>query len=274
MTRAQVMRRKRRRRIALKFIKLTIFVAAVTAAYHLFWIPYCSFVFDAESSNQTGLHNSAGKRSPVKKNSNSTPETNKPRGNSRYLILINKDHLLPTDYKVPQVSLGRNNKYVSENKSVSDIIYKPLMRMLEDGEASGLSFRIVSGYRSISYQDNLIRRQMNELMSTQALSEEEAYTEATRVIMPSRSSEHCSGLAVDIAAASYPDLEEDQEQTAENKWLLKNCWKYGFILRYPKDKEDITGIIYEPWHFRYVENVEVARYIMEHNLTLEEYLEL
>ena len=85
-------------------------------------------------------------------------------------------------------------------------------------------------------------------------------------------SEHEIGLAVDIVDVKYQLLEENQEKTETQKWLMKNCWKYGFILRYPKDKQEITGVIYEPWHYRFV-GKENAKMIMKNNLCLEEYLE-
>ena len=80
-----------------------------------------------------------------------------------------------------------------------------------------------------------------------------------------------SWLAVDIVSAKYTALDEKQKDTPEAKWLAKNCHKYGFILRYPVDKTEVTGIIYEPWHYRYV-GKEDAKKIMERGITLEEYL--
>lgn len=71
-------------------------------------------------------------------------------------------------------------------------------------------------------------------------------------------SEHQTGLALDIVAAGYQILDEEQEDTAEQKWLMENSWKYGFILRYPSEKSDITGIGYEPWHYRYVGKAAAA----------------
>lgn len=85
-------------------------------------------------------------------------------------------------------------------------------------------------------------------------------------------SEHQLGLALDIVSASYQHLDEDQERTAEQRWLLENCWQYGFILRYPPSKSEITGIAYEPWHYRYVWRY-AAREIFERVICLEEYLE-
>ena len=84
-------------------------------------------------------------------------------------------------------------------------------------------------------------------------------------------SEHATGLALDITSESNQTLDETQAQTQEQQWLMKNCQNYGFILRYPKDKTDITQYIYEPWHYRYV-GEEAAKAIMEKGITLEEYL--
>ncbi|MBR2000907.1 MAG: M15 family metallopeptidase, partial [Firmicutes bacterium] len=94
---------------------------------------------------------------------------------------------------------------------------------------------------------------------------------ATEIIEPG-ASEHKLGFAVDQVAKYYKHLEDDQAETAENKWLLTNCTEYGFILRYPQGKQDITGIKYEPWHFRYVGEA-AAREIMEQGICLEEYLD-
>ncbi len=84
-------------------------------------------------------------------------------------------------------------------------------------------------------------------------------------------SEHATGLSLDITSEDYQNLDEKQADTAESKWLAENCYKYGFILRYPPEKADITGIIYEPWHYRYV-GKEAAKEIKEKGITLEEYL--
>jgi len=84
-------------------------------------------------------------------------------------------------------------------------------------------------------------------------------------------SEHQTGLAVDIVDAGYQSLDEKQERTAVQQWLMKNSWRYGFILRYPNHKSDITGIYYEPWHYRYV-GKEAAKEIYEKDICLEEYI--
>jgi D-alanyl-D-alanine carboxypeptidase len=90
--------------------------------------------------------------------------------------------------------------------------------------------------------------------------------------MPAGHSEHETGLAVDILSDTNSKMNETQADEAANKWLVENSWKYGFILRYPKDKTDITGIEYEPWHFRYV-GCEAAEFLHEHDMVLEEFFE-
>ena len=93
----------------------------------------------------------------------------------------------------------------------------------------------------------------------------------TVVALPG-TSEHQTGLALDIVDAGYQELDEAQENTPVQQWLMRNSWRYGFILRYPTGKSNITGIIYEPWHYRYVGR-DAARAIYESGLCLEEYLE-
>jgi D-alanyl-D-alanine carboxypeptidase len=104
------------------------------------------------------------------------------------------------------------------------------------------------------------------------LSNQEATVEAAKWIAVPGTSEHQTGLAVDIVAKSYQMLDKEQENTPEQKWLMENSYKYGFILRYPENKSDITGISYEPWHYRYV-GKEAAKEIYENGICLEEYLE-
>ena len=102
------------------------------------------------------------------------------------------------------------------------------------------------------------------------MTEDEAREETARWTMPPGCSEHETGLAVDIVATDNQRLDDTQEQTPETIWLHENCWRFGFILRYPAGKEDVTGIDYESWHYRYV-GIEAARYLTEQQLTLDEF---
>jgi D-alanyl-D-alanine carboxypeptidase len=144
--------------------------------------------------------------------------------------------------------------------------------MLNDCKAKGLSPLVCSAYRTISKQEELFQAKIDELMKT-GISYDEAYTAAATVVAIPGTSEHNLGLAVDICAESYQLLDDNQADTAEQQWLMEHCAEYGFILRYPQGKEDITGIIWEPWHYRYV-GVELAQEITSAELCLEEYLAL
>ena len=106
----------------------------------------------------------------------------------------------------------------------------------------------------------------------EGMTEAEAKEETVRYTSEPGYSEHETGLALDIVAMSNQLLDDTQEQTGETRWLHSHAWEYGFILRYPKDKEDITGIAYEAWHYRYV-GKEAAAYLHQNDLTLEEYLQ-
>ena len=133
--------------------------------------------------------------------------------------------------------------------------------MREDALKNGLEIDIMSGYRDYFYQEKLYNR----------LLKEKGYAYTFRSVAKPGFSEHQTGLAVDICI--YKDglcyIEHDITSIKESDWLINNAHKYGFILRYPKGKEDITGYNYEPWHYRYVGSL--ATYLYENDLTLEEY---
>ena len=142
--------------------------------------------------------------------------------------------------------------------------------MLADGRKEGLDFWICSAYRTMEKQTDLYNNKVSRLQA-EGLSYEDAYRQAGTVVAYPGTSEHNLGLAADIVAKDYQLLDDKQAETPEAKWLEENCWRYGFILRYPTDKTGETGIIFEPWHYRYV-GKEAAREIMEQGICLEEYL--
>ena len=129
-------------------------------------------------------------------------------------------------------------------------------------EKAGMRLWVVSSHRSHAAQ--------KALYSSKLATMGRAYTQ--KYVAVPGTSEHQTGLALDIVAAGYQILDEEQEDTAEQKWLMENSWKYGFILRYPNGKSALTGIIYEPWHYRYVGR-EAAQEIYERGVCLEEYLQ-
>lgn len=182
------------------------------------------------------------------------------------LILVNKQNAFPEDYVVELHWLK------NRSCAVSELMYDALSRMLTDGSTQGRQFVVASGYRSRETQKQLLEEDIADAMLKEGLSYEDAYARETSETMPPGYSEHETGLAVDLVALDYQILDEQQEWTEENQWLREHCSEYGFILRYPEGKEEITGVSYESWHFRYV-GVEAAQEIMEQGITLEEYLE-
>ena len=181
------------------------------------------------------------------------------------LMLVNKDYGLPEEYEVELFTM-----YDKVNRAAKEA-YGPLNDMLAAGRAKGLAFEICSSYRDVKVQKRLFQEDLDVLMA-QGYTYEQAYAEVEKETMPPGHSEHSTGLAFDIVSLGYQILDAKQEFTPETQWLKENCAKYGFILRYPKGKEDITKISFESWHYRYV-GVEAATYIMEKGLCLEEYLE-
>ena len=142
--------------------------------------------------------------------------------------------------------------------------------MMDDCRAAGLSPIICSSYRTYDKQEELFEQQVQEFIN-QGYGKLDAQRKAAGAVARPGTSEHEIGLAIDIVDESNQRLNQYQENTAVQRWLMQNSWRYGFILRYPSDKTDITGIQYEPWHYRFV-GKEAARIIYENNWTLEEYL--
>lgn len=179
------------------------------------------------------------------------------------LILTNAEYPVPEDYAVTLRDVPGTDQKVDER------IYEPLINMLEAMKAEGLSPVVCSGYRTLDKQEKLFNRKVSAYVK-KGRSKEESYALARQTLSIPGSGEHCLGLAVDFYTRSYHQLERAFEKTPEGKWLREHAKDYGFTLRYDEGKEEITGIEYEPWHFRYV-GVDVARYLKEHNLSLEEF---
>ena len=189
------------------------------------------------------------------------PETDPPapaEDKSWKLILVNADHPLPEDYTVSLKEL-RNGHHVDER------IYPELQQMFDDARAQGIHPLINESFRTRERQQEILDKYTASYEAA-GMSHEDAYAKARQTVALPGTSEHELGLALDIIA------EYDADSTATWNWLKENSWKYGFILRYPADKVERTGIDYEPWHFRYV-GVEAAKEITEQGLCLEEYVE-
>ena len=183
--------------------------------------------------------------------------------NSWELILVNADNRLESDWTPPTVITVSDSQCPIDSR-----IEEPLMAMAQGCKDAGLSVYLSSGYRSYSEQAANFTRVCNNNGVADGKDANGFY-----ITMPAGGSEHQTGLAVDITDIYYPIKDSSLENTETFKWLKEHCTEYGFILRFPKDKEEITGVMYEPFHFRYV-GVEVAEYMTENNLCLEEFVAL
>ena len=174
------------------------------------------------------------------------------------LILVNGEYKIPKDWKVELTEL-------SNGQSVDSRIYPDLQQMFDDMRTQGVYPVVASGYRTAKKQQELMDEKVNSFLA-QGYSKSEAKSEAKKWVAGVGYSEHQTGLAVDINADGVNS--SGQQVYA---WLADNAWKYGFILRYPEDKTEITKTDYEPWHYRYV-GKEAAKEIYESGLCLEEYI--
>ncbi len=208
-----------------------------------------------------------------------------PENAQEYLILVNKqnplgDSYAPTDLEYISGDTNRKEIQLRHDaeiavtamiREMSTVLYK--QQRLDDPDYKDVF--VTSAYRPYSYQVSLFNRYVNEHMTNDGMTREEAEAAALEYSARPGTSEHQSGLCVDITNRSDMSgkLEENFEQTEEFKWLCENAHKFGFILRYPKGKEDVTGYTYEPWHYRFVGRTAAAE-IYNSGLCLEEYLEL
>lgn len=183
------------------------------------------------------------------------------------LLLVNQQHSIPEGYDFPQGDIFTMKGTMHCDARIID----DLLDMLQAAKEDNITLQICSPYRDQAYQEYLFARDIKTYMN-RGLSYMEAYQLGSQAVNVPGASEHQLGLALDIVMDTYTDLDEGFADTAGGIWLAENSYKYGFILRYPKDKEYITGIEYEPWHFRYV-GVDAAAVIYERGITLEEFWE-
>ena len=174
------------------------------------------------------------------------------------LMLVNSTHGLPEGYNVELKTLGNGQQ-------IAQVIYPDLQQMFDDARSQGVYPIVASGYRTAEKQQSLMDEKVKSF-EDQGYSESDAKKEALKWVNAVGYSEHQSGLAVDINA----DGVHSAGYQVYN-WLADNAWQYGFILRYPDGKTDITGTDYEPWHYRYVGR-DAAKEIHNQGVCLEEYL--
>lgn len=182
------------------------------------------------------------------------------------LTLVNDKNPLPEDYNYGEGLTTIDFKYHNgQLDQIKEGVWPYMKAMIEAAWADGVELYVWSPYRSYATQDMLFQKQVNRCLE-KGISREDAENEAATVVARPGTSEHNTGLAADFNMAS------DRFETTEMyKWMCENAEDYGFILRYPKDKTDITGVIYESWHWRFV-GINTAKEMNELGVTLEEYL--
>ncbi len=174
--------------------------------------------------------------------------------------LVNKFYYLSNDF-VPDNLVNVTGIYARDNAQLNSTAYENFIKMADDARKEGLTLKITTGYRSYNFQATLY----NNYVKIDGVKEADTYSARPGY------SEHQLGYSADLTNDKNVSFSEF-EYTDEYNWLKNNCYKYGFIMRYPKDKEYLTGYIFEAWHYRYV-GVDIATYIYENNITYEEYYE-
>ncbi|MCJ7690545.1 MAG: M15 family metallopeptidase [Clostridiaceae bacterium] len=182
------------------------------------------------------------------------------------IVLVNKENGLEKDnyikeFKIPNVEfISNGDPNVRKMEKDAAVALEYLFNAAKNDNIILLG---VSGYRDYSYQEKLYNDKVTR----------SGKEEADKLVAQAGESEHQTGLAMDVLSDEYTTLDEGFKSTKAYKWIIENCYKYGFILRYPEGKEQITGYAYEPWHIRYV-GVKGAKEIAHKGITLEEYLNI
>ena len=184
------------------------------------------------------------------------------------MVLVNHTSKMPDDYTFDTKECG---SATAVNKTLQTVACDAFLEMQKAAAADGVTIWMQSGYRSVKYQTSLYERKTKYYLD-KGCDNATAREKAAAVVNPPGYSEHNCGLAADLNSPEHTGLDEGFEKTAAFRWLCEHAGDYGFILRYPKDAEDKTEIIYEPWHWRYV-GVENAAKINASGLCFEDYIE-
>ena len=185
--------------------------------------------------------------------------------NGQVLYLVNPWNYVPEDYTVELTP-------INDLHAIADVAYSDYLDMITDCEEAGFMPVVCSSYRTQEYQEGLFQNRIDRYVK-EGYSVEEATGLAGQSVAVPGTSEHQLGLALDIVDNRNWKLDESQADMPTQQWLMENSWRYGWILRYPNEKSAITGIIYEPWHYRYVGKT-IAKEIYDLGICLEEYLQM
>ncbi len=200
--------------------------------------------------------------------SDTDPDEDKPLDFTSFeLALINPDHPVPDNFPLQLSWVSLNGK----DRQVHSVCADAFKKMVNAAKKDGVTLLLRSTYRDFDYQTMLFNNKVKEY-TNKGYSQEDATRIAATIVAVPGTSEHQTGLAADITTPSFDRLNENFDKTEAFQWLITHCAEYGFILRYPKDKTEITKIIYEPWHYRYV-GTKAAKIIMSEGICYEEFVE-
>lgn len=256
-----------RQKVIATFLMSTFFLFCSFTIYQVYFSSSQNTVVKNKSSEKVTSSSSSTSNST----SSSTDETNNlPNVSTKDwdLVLVNYDHPYT---EVPKLAT-LDNGYLVDERILSD--YES---MKNAAAANGVYLTVISAYRSVEDQTTVYNQDIAEKMAT-GLNEKDAKKETEKYVTRPTTSEHHTGLAMDILDEEWYNqsgggLTGSFGDTPGGIWIAEHCTDYGFVVRYPEGKEDITHINYEPWHLRYV-GQENAKYMTENNLVLEEYIEL
>lgn len=250
--------------------------------YDAGWVEYDGkhYLLNEDCVATTGWYEENGKKYYFKEDGSAATGTLEIDGRNYFFssqgvsfLVVNPWNQIPGDHPIDLVALPSG--IATSGQQVDRSCYDALMQMISECNAAlkGVARAcVLSSYRTISKQVTLFNNKVNRVLAANpGLTRQQAEIEAAKVVAIPGTSEHHTGLAVDIIDTKLWALEEEQEDLPAQKWLMENCWRYGFILRYPKNTTDSTGIIYEPWHYRYL-GVELATEIHHSGMTVEQYL--
>ena len=247
---------------------LSVIIMFGMTAYSLFY----STPADSDAKKETATTYSFEKKKTTKKKNavqKALPDSN---ANDWNLVLVGPKNKIEKEVAESQLTTLSDNSHQVDSR-----IAKDYEEFSEAATEAGFPLVVISAFRSVDSQKEVFDTNVNGLISGNGMSEEDAIAKTKETITEPGYSEHHTGLAIDVVDPDWYNSYSSQVLDASYgdhpgaKWIAENAPKYGFIIRYLKDRQDITGITYEPWHIRYV-GKENAEYISKHDLTLEEFL--
>jgi D-alanyl-D-alanine carboxypeptidase len=260
------MRRRKLKPGAAVFLAAAMVCAASCVAYLVYFY----------STRQPASSGSAAASSAVSPSSSAPSSSAASRlsaEDSALLLLVNKDNSLPAGYTPVLAAIAQ--KYFIQTGvefSMDSRAAPSMVSMLDAARKDGVDIGIICGYRSNATQTSLYKNKIQRLIDS-GVASAAAPSQAALAVAPPGYSEHETGLCADLAYNGKSYLDDSYEKTPAFTWLSAHAAEYGFILRYPKDKTEVTGYEYEPWHYRYVGTANAAA-IKARGMCLEEYVKL